>query len=581
MEKNPLVESNIATNFNELYESLSKGNFLQQLIKKSSSNNFQDISNLIEILKDPTSEFQRRNSDLLDIEEIKDVIGKYRILRDSLLDSNENETKKSLVEKLITAVLFSLYLQSQTENPDINQSSSKSIESTSKDELQNSNSTEISKDIDNVNDCETKEKPNKSKADTQYENVCELNIPLPNALVGHSYIHKLQTKDFTWGNLIIDSLSFEGGNPGLIWESYGFLSGIPKVSGNFNLRIEGRVDDNRYRIGAPITVIDESVELWEEIPSDQKCEYWKEDKKFNIREGELLSFAASIRGRSHARAGQCRDDDFSLNFDLKSGWHVVAIADGAGSAEFSRQGSLIAVEFVQSKLPILLKENFTLEIKELLNQNLNILEKDKDYHLLRDQIRKKLLYPTLVKVAFESAKEIEKVAKSKDRKPDLYSTTLIICVAKQIEDKWFVANFSIGDGGIAVLDKDKQKSQVLNEPDSGEFAGQTVFLHSSEFGGDENATKNTKRIKYCFCDNLVSIILATDGVIDPIFQSEESFKNIDKWTKLWNELEQEIDITETYSNLENQLLTWLEFYEKGYHDDRTIAILCPYERAKS
>jgi hypothetical protein len=42
--------------------------------------------------------------------------------------------------------------------------------------------------------------------------------------------------------------------------------------------------------------------------------------------------------------GAFRDDDYALHADPNSGWHVLAVADGAGSAQYSRRGSQLAVQ---------------------------------------------------------------------------------------------------------------------------------------------------------------------------------------------------------------------------------------------
>ena len=54
--------------------------------------------------------------------------------------------------------------------------------------------------------------------------------------------------------------------------------------------------------------------------------------------------AASKRGRSHAHEGKARDDDFNIYHNDSNGWYIIAVADGAGSAKYSRKGSAVACE---------------------------------------------------------------------------------------------------------------------------------------------------------------------------------------------------------------------------------------------
>src|SRR5690606_14699190 len=57
---------------------------------------------------------------------------------------------------------------------------------------------------------------------------------------------------------------------------------------------------------------------------------------------------ASKRGRSHAHEGTFRDDDFCTK-SLPNDWAIVAVADGAGSAKYARQGSKIATHFIAER----------------------------------------------------------------------------------------------------------------------------------------------------------------------------------------------------------------------------------------
>ncbi|MBP3731584.1 MAG: protein phosphatase 2C domain-containing protein [Mailhella sp.] len=97
-------------------------------------------------------------------------------------------------------------------------------------------------------------------------------------------------------------------------------------------------------------------ELWKDMPTDPNLPYAKPDAdSLCLRmENGLRMIAASRRGRSHAQDGRPRDDDFRLYYDSPSGWCVMAVADGAGSAAFSREGSRLAcdeaVEFCKISL---------------------------------------------------------------------------------------------------------------------------------------------------------------------------------------------------------------------------------------
>ena len=74
---------------------------------------------------------------------------------------------------------------------------------------------------------------------------------------------------------------------------------------------------------------------------------------------QIEVIAASVRWRSHANVGKPRDDAFHFAFDKNSGWNFVAVADGAGSAKYSRKGSELATQTVVKELQEKLTVEFT------------------------------------------------------------------------------------------------------------------------------------------------------------------------------------------------------------------------------
>ena len=105
--------------------------------------------------------------------------------------------------------------------------------------------------------------------------------------------------------------------------------------------------------------------LWRNIPVDwenmPEHKYKNDDTQVEYVKVEALAdgtpqkdiVAASKRGRSHAQEGKPRDDYFRMEH-MDNGWYIMAVADGAGSAKYSRQGSKIAcdesVNYCMSKL---------------------------------------------------------------------------------------------------------------------------------------------------------------------------------------------------------------------------------------
>ena len=66
--------------------------------------------------------------------------------------------------------------------------------------------------------------------------------------------------------------------------------------------------------------------------------------------------------------------------------------------------------------------------------------------------------------------------------------------------------------------------------------------------------------------------MATDGISDPFFQTDEDLNKIEKWNELWIKLSPIIE-QEDINIAEKKLLEWLDFWSIGNHDDRTVALL--------
>jgi hypothetical protein len=105
--------------------------------------------------------------------------------------------------------------------------------------------------------------------------------------------------------------------------------------------------------------------LWKVIDPPADAPFFKKSIDHrNISSATVNIVAASRRGRSHEHAGTFRDDDFYINVSDESGWNVLLVADGAGSARFSREGSRIVAETVGNYLFSQLKAEKGHEIKD-------------------------------------------------------------------------------------------------------------------------------------------------------------------------------------------------------------------------
>lgn len=387
------------------------------------------------------------------------------------------------------------------------------------------------------------------------------SVHLPNARAGIPYTEPLPIPDLVGAHLV------DAGDMGLLFDSTTLtFSGIPVDPGDFTMRLSGEIDGRPCDLSVHLAVIPDPKSLWVSIPSDMSAAFWKPDEDSQEVAGELFCIAASKRGRSHAQDGGCRDDDFGLAV-TPDGWHIAAVADGAGSASFSRRGSRVAVETVLEHLPALLSQHLSPFVTDWAAESrVGIAGSDARIKLA--------LYATLATAAFEAAKAVEREAERYQKPASDFSTTLIVTIVKRISLGWFVAGFGVGDGGAAVFDVDSCALVPLTLPDSGEFAGQTRFLHRSEFKG--GYTEVAKRLFYAIPERFTLVALMTDGITDPLFPTEVALADPEVWRSFWlDDISASVVLAKDNLDARLQLLSWLDFWSPGNHDDRTIAILLP------
>jgi len=319
-----------------------------------------------------------------------------------------------------------------------------------------------------------------------------------------------------------------------------------------------------------VTVNPDPDSLWQNKDPDPTLPYQKEhtaSKEMVTPVARIL--AASQRGRSHAHEGTFRDDDFMVRYDKTTGWHLLAAADGAGSAKFSRQGSLIACEKAIHHMEDWLAKE-TVPLGSAVQKFLQTTDRDKR-HLQSPA------YGWLGGAAIEALKAIKAEAEQRDPPASLrdFHTTLLLAAAKPTPEGWLLLTFSIGDGGIAAISGQGDPISLCT-PDSGDFSGQTVFLTVP--GVLRSGEDVLKRIHVQILPDFSALFLMTDGITDPKFPTEASLEDKPTWESFLHELNEKVQITKPGDGAETRLLSWLSFRSPGNHDDRTIVILLPTPR---
>lgn len=282
--------------------------------------------------------------------------------------------------------------------------------------------------------------------------------------------------------------------------------------------------------------------------------------------GSIL-LAGSRRGRSHARGGSFREDDFRLEHRPASGWHLLIVSDGAGSAKLSRRGSDLLCETVRAELGPALEQHFSPD-------NIAKLESIQPDSTTRNvnaaQGIRTLLYQALVGAAHKGHVALRDEAKRLGEEPKSLAATLLIGVARRFRFGWLVGSFSIGDGGIGLL-KAGSELKLLSRGDSGEFAGQTRFVTMDSIWRDSNDLAG--RINYTLVDEFTCLAVMSDGITDPLFETDAGLEDLRRWDAFWTDLKATVDPADPAAP--DRVLEWLKFYSPGNHDDRTLALLLP------
>jgi len=364
------------------------------------------------------------------------------------------------------------------------------------------------------------------------------------------------------------------------------LSGKPKEGGDsiitLHYKYKGWINGEPISsVNIPIAFNPDPRSLWKNIPTSKDIPFYKPDfdcgyVKVEEKEGSGPRkdiVAASQRGRSHAQEGKARDDHFKMIHCDDSDWYIIAVADGAGSAKLSRRGSEIACKTVVDHCLEQLKncENFEAKIRAY-----NDAKDD-------DNARREMgtiIYNIVGGGAFKAHKAIKSAADANDSVTAKdFATTLMYAICKKFDFGWFIASYWVGDGAMCLYNKEKGTHKLLGVPDEGEFSGQTRFLTMPEIFKDAKSVMD--RLRFSIEDDFTALMLMTDGVSDPMFETDNNLNSTAKWDEFWAMLHEGfkddeipgVDLSDDNEESKYQLLHWLDFWSPGNHDDRTIAIL--------
>lgn len=409
--------------------------------------------------------------------------------------------------------------------------------------------------------------------------LADASFRLPNARAGDIYQQSLE-KVSAADPVIYISVTLPPGLALTFDPAGGAFSGIPGQAGEpligISYRYASQPAEHVRHASVKLVINANPKSMWRDLPSDQADIYWRPDQQSSQLAGAALrAIAASKRGRSHAHVGSFRDDDYAIAHLPDTQWYIGIVADGAGSARFSRKGAAIICAQARSTLEnILAGERSTAidQAAEAYYHARSVPKQDPKVVEAAWQTLRNALYGAVGNAAYFATKGIfDEATVHKETQADTifkdYSSTALIAICKRYSFGTLCAAYWVGDGAVGIYSK-KHGITLLGDVDSGEFSGQTRFLESAEVTQEALI----KRTRFDIVDDMTALVVMTDGVSDPKFETEARLVRADDWHALWNELDQAVDFNAA-SGQHEKLLNWLDFWSQGNHDDRTIAII--------
>ncbi|MDR6369330.1 serine/threonine protein phosphatase PrpC [Chryseobacterium bernardetii] len=388
---------------------------------------------------------------------------------------------------------------------------------------------------------------------------------LKNASAKQFYEFNLDMDDFP--NIEIRNISGLE-ETGLVFEN-NTISGTPVTNNMYHLDVQFyHIHDQKHIETKKIQMFvnADPKDLWKNIPSDTNAAFYKsEEDSFKGSFSDKKIVVASKRGRSHAHEGKFREDDFTV-YNLPEDWNIVSVSDGAGSAAVAREGSRLATatigQFFNSQEIVRGIEN---NINQMYASDSSDIERSDAEQNIKNILSESVLHvhQTLEQTASENALSVS----------DLHAT-LIFTLLKKFSFGYVILSFGVGDCPINLINPDFSEVKLLNQMDVGEFGGGTRFITMKEIFNDTMAS----RFRITCVKDFSYLVLMTDGIYDPKFITENKLEDTESWKTLFEDLAGNNDdrTKADFINdekIDEELLIWCDFWSRGNHDDRTLAII--------
>lgn len=341
------------------------------------------------------------------------------------------------------------------------------------------------------------------------------------------------------------------------------LHGTPQQAGDFPVTVHFSAPESAAPITLLLIVNPDPRSLWVAQPSDPAAPFAKPDSQHaTLLHAGMRAHCASQRGRAHAQAGGQREDEALVAAIAGQDWLLAVVADGAGSAPLSREGSRLACACIaahlQSRPPHVWQD-----LGATFQAWLDSPSAERNAAIVAR------LSELLQGALWEAIVAIRDAAAQAQQPEQAFATTVSLAMVHPLpQGGYAVAAWGVGDGPVVLLDF-AGRPDILHMPDEGDYGGQTAFLPGSESA--HTLLDLLQRVTWRIMPRFQALVLMSDGVYDPFFEGRDLLWHSDKWQPLWEQWQAVL----ASPNPGGGLLAWLDFWSLGNHDDRSIALICP------
>lgn len=357
------------------------------------------------------------------------------------------------------------------------------------------------------------------------------------------------------------------------------LSGIPNERGEFILKI-------RYRSkglgGSRLLLLSKTVGLsvhdaiqitWNDIPTPKNIKFYKPDtfklcQQVYVNESQTSLkqvYAICTRGRVHANNGLPRNSDFAICNN--KGWVVLAYADGSDKAEFSREGSKVAVNSVVQTFSNNL-DKISLELDDTVRR----MATPSTDGTNNGRLTKKTLFERLMFEAFRGAfNEVAIQATFSNISYESMDTSLTLIVLKRYDFGWFIMCASVGKCGVMICNGDYDMIPMgFDEYGDYMFRGGTIM--------DQHYISNDEikmRIDYKITDSLLMLAFLNQALTRELFPSYVSMRSHEQWTNWIADLATNVDLrAKDPDKILSDICTYItDKMSQNHSGDKSIIIL--------